>query len=185
MARIIPDKFAVMTVDPGGTTGCATGVFRTDKGDDMLATIFARAAKKNVIESWEVKGDSEAQSWIICNAWRDFKFKCNVEYAVPSPYTYLVIEDFALRELQAQLQSVEVKAGIKTLLLGDDPTRIVDDGPVLWPLGKPEFQTPSTAKRRNNAMLKELGLWVVGSEHERDARRHLVAKVNDILDGKS
>jgi hypothetical protein len=185
MARIIPDKFAVMTVDPGKTSGCSQGVFRTDKGDDMLTTVFARAVGKKQVHSWDEKGESEDQSWAICDRWSAFLFKCNVDYAIPLPYIYLVIEDFALRELQAQLQSVAVIAGIKTLLCRKlDPKSANEQAFVRWPLGRPTFQTPSTAKRRTNAMLKQLGI-LEGSVHERDARRHLVAKVNDVLDGKS
>lgn len=165
-----------MTVDPGGTTGCATGIFRTDRGDDMLATVFARAVKKNQISTWEEKGPCELQSRAIVAHWTQFQFHCNVEFAIPLPNIYLVMEDFALRELQAQLMAVEIKGGVKSLLVGKHGN---------WPLGQIHFQTPSTAKRRNNAMLKELGVYVTRSEHQRDATRHLVAKVNDILDGKT
>jgi hypothetical protein len=184
MTLIIPDKFAVMTVDPGGTSGCSQGVFRTDKGDDMLASVFARAVEKKQVHSWNEKGESEDQSWAICSYWVAFRFKCNVEYAVPTSYIYLVMEDFALRELQAQLQSVAVIAGVKTLLSRGGRFDTKERTFARWPFGKPTFQTPSTAKRRTNVMLKQLGI-LEGSVHERDARRHLVAKVNDVLDGKS
>lgn len=147
----------------------------------MVASIFARAVKKRKITSFEVRGDTEVQAHIIFDYWRDFKFGCNVELSIPDRDIHFVIEDFALRELQAQLQSVEIIGGLKTLLLNDNPTRRVADGPVLWPFGRPEWQQPSTAKRCTNQRLKDLGIWVVGSEHERDARRHLVQKVSSIL----
>jgi hypothetical protein len=176
MAGIIPDKFAIMTVDPGGTSGCATGVFRTDKGHDMLSSIFERAVSKGQIRSWEERGSEEAQAWAIAQHWTQFHFKCNVEYSIPIRNIYFVIEDFQLRELQAKLHSVAVNFGVRTLLVGKDG---------LWPLGEPVYQQPSQAKTRNNKQLKELGLWVVASEHRRDALRHMITKVSDILDGKS
>lgn len=230
-SKIIPNKFAVMTCDPGGTTACAQGVFRTDKGDDMVATIFKRAAEKRQIRSWEVRGDSEAQAWAICKSWSEFRFRCSVEYAIALPDIHFVIEDFALRELNAKLNSVEVIFGIKTLLrytgvggslirielgnsiiagcaledgkvarvapvlkkhklIGKTPEEVmkfaqakgwVAIGQVEWAIGRPVYQQPSTGKRCTNQRLRDLDIWVIGSEHERDARRHLVQKVSDIL----
>lgn len=179
--KIVPDRFAIMTLDPGGTSAVATGLFRTDRGDDMLRSVFERAVKKRQIRSWEVRGDSELQAWAICEQWSNFKFRCNVEYFIPEKDIHFVIEDFALRELNAQLNSVEVIAGIKTLLVKKLQPKTANDNLVRWPLGRPEYQQPSTAKRVKNDRLRDLGIWVVGSEHERDARRHLVAKVSEIL----
>lgn len=179
--KIIPDKFAVMTVDPGGTTGCSTGVFRTDKGDDMLRAIFERAVKKRQVRSWEVRGDTELQAWTICEGWSAFKFRCNVEYGIADPDIHLVIESFFLRELQAQLASVEVISGMKTLLVKKLQPKTANDNLVRWPLGRPKYQQPSVGKRCTNQRLRDLGIWVVGSEHERDARRHLVQFVDGIL----
>lgn len=147
----------------------------------MVRTIIKRALEKRQIRSWEVRGDSEAQAWVLRDTWRDFKFKCNVEFGISDKDVHLIIEDFMLRELNAQLHSVEVIFGLRTLLLGDNPTRRIHDGPVLWPFGRPEYQQPSTGKQCSNQRLKNLGLWVVGSTHERDALRHLVQKVSSIL----
>lgn len=171
-SKVVPDKFAVMAVDPGGTTGCGTGVFRTDKGDDMLVSVFARAVKKNQISTWEEKGPSELQSRVIVAHWTDFRFRCNTEYGIPLPNIHLVMEDFALRELQAELISVEIKGGVKTLLVGENGT---------WPLGKLQWQQPSQAKSVKNDRLKRLGIWVVGSEHRRDVMRHIVTFVDTVL----
>lgn len=181
---VIPDKFAMMVIDPGKTTGVATGIFRTDKGDDMIKSVFARAVKKKTISSWEEKGDSELQAWCLATHWSSFLFKCNVTLSIPIPNIYLVVEDFKLRQLNALLFSVEVISGLKTLLIKGIPHQGTGWGAAVWPIGKPEFQQPSQAKRRTNQHLKDLGIYVPRSEHERDVRRHMIVKVDDVLNGK-
>jgi hypothetical protein len=170
--KIIPDKFGIMAVDPGKVTGVGTGVFRTDRGDDMIATVFKRALNKRQISTWEERGPSELQAWVLVKHWTEFKFKCNVEYQIPDRDIHLVIEAFFLRELQAQLESVEVISGMKTLLVGEKG---------LWPMGQPVFQQPSTAKQCTNERLKRLGLWVTASTHRRDVMRHIVQFADGIL----
>jgi hypothetical protein len=231
---VIPDKFAIMTVDPGKTTGMATGIFRTDKGDDMLKSVIGRAVKKKQISSWQETGPSEDQAWAIALHWTNFRYKCMM-LGIPVPDIHLVVENFFLRELQAQLESVQVIYGLKTLLkFSGANTHIIrislapdviagcelDDfgivkrvAPILkkyklvgkskrdvfelalqkgwiataripWPYGEPEMQQPSDGKQIKNDRLKTLGIYVAGSEHQRDARRHIVHKVNRILEGR-
>lgn len=181
MSKIVPDRFAVMTVDPGGTSGCSQGIFRTDRGDDMMATVLKRALKKKQITSWEVKGIPAAQAWSICEQWIAFRFKCSVEYQIAFDDIHLVIEAFQLRKLQADLYPVMVIHGIETLLYRDAGNVLDGKLPTLWPVGRPEYQEPSTGKHMDNKHLKRLEVWAVGSPHERDALRHLVQKVNAIL----
>lgn len=175
MPSVVPDKFAILAVDPGKTTGCAQGVFRTDRGDDMLGPVIARAVAKNQISSWQEIGPNHVQAWAICDHWTQFRFRCSVEYGIPLRDIHLVLESFQLRTKQAHLEPVGLSRSIETLLYR------VKDKIEMWPFGEPEFQEPSEAKQITNQRLKDLGVYVVGSTHQRDAIRHLVQKVNSIL----
>lgn len=176
MAKIIPDRFAIMAVDPGTTTGCGTGIFRTDRGDDMLVSVMGRAVRKNQISTWQEQGDPEEQAWAVALHWSSFRFKCNTEYGIAIPDIHLVVESFELRTQLANLSPVLMMGGLNALL-----RRGIEPGSQPWPLGRPERQEPSTAKRVTNRRLKDMNVWVVGSEHRRDVLRHIVAKVSAIL----
>jgi hypothetical protein len=172
-AKIVPDKFAVFAVDPGGTTGCATGLFRTDRGDDMLYSVIDRAVKKKSIDTWEEEGGPHEQAWSIVRKWVDFRFRCNTELNIPIPHIHLVCESFHLRTQNADLSPVLVIGGMLVLLYGREEEHFA--------LGQPDWQMPSEAKRVTNSRLRSLGLWVRGSEHRRDALRHIVTKVDTLL----
>lgn len=177
-AKRVPAKFAIFAVDPGATTGVGWGVFRTDRGDNMLKPVMVRAKSKSQLATWEEKGQPHEQAWVIVQHWMNFRYRCNVEYGIPLPDIHFVLEDFQLRTKQADLTPVAVYHSILTLLYSM-PLRELDTQP--WPMGKPELQQPSTAKRITNARLREYDVWVVGSEHRRDVMRHIVQKVNAIL----
>lgn len=170
---VVPDKFAVMALDPGGTTGLATGMFRTDRGDMMMKEVLARAIKKGVLLAADVDGDPVEQAWWLAKAWSDFRFVCTVERGIAESDVVLVIEDFQLRQRSADLAPVRVTTGLLTLLRGREGD---------WPLGAPVYQGPSEAKgTATNDRLRSWGLWQVGSEHRRDAMRHLATRVSRML----
>jgi hypothetical protein len=175
--KIVPDKFAIMACDPGNTTGCGTGIFRTDKGDNMLVTVMARAIKKNTLSTWHETGQYYEQAWVLAHHWLDFRYKCNVEYGIPLPDIHLVIEAFNLRKKNVDLTPVSIIGGLVTLLYSNK----LAESNQPWPLGEPEWQEPSTAKSVTNHRLKLLNVWVPGSEHRRDVMRHIVSKVSAIL----
>jgi hypothetical protein len=191
---------AVMGLDPGGTSGCAQGVFRADAKSTREA--LARAIAKQQLISWEEKGHPVQQAWAIANRWSSFQFKCNVEYGIDVRDIHFVIEGFNLRQLAVDLAPVKVTYGVLTLLYKlpkrmeretdrkktdhvpqHDRTANPDqtDAPtfVEWPLGRPIFQTAGDAKHyATNQRLRDWGVWVVGSTHRRDAVRHVCAKLS-------
>lgn len=159
-------KFAIMTFDPGGTTGCATGLFNTEGADDMAA-LLRRAVRKRALSSWEVKGEWHVQPWKIMEAWDIFYDKA-ARLGVDPAYIHFVAEDFQLRQRSADLAPVAILCGVRTLL-EDEADRL-------------EIQQPSEAKKfATNDRMRRWGVWQVGSEHRRDAVRHLCVKTSKIF----
>lgn len=151
-----------MSVDPGGTTGFAYGVFKPHV-DDSMRTLLARS--RSGIEAGECYGPSEEQAWDLFLMWRDFRSSCDHRCV-------LIIEDFALRQRSAELSPIEVTYGLLTLLRGEDGE---------WRHGAPVKQMPSTKSYATNDRLKDWGVWIIGSEHSRDAVRHLCAYLSKAL----
>lgn len=85
---------------------------------------------------------------------------------------FVVIESFQLRGVRlkgaSSLDPVRVGYGLASVLeiLGYD-------GQVRW-------QVPGKMSVATNERLRMWDLWVVGSEHERDAMRHAVAFLRDL-----
>lgn len=195
----IPDKFAIMTVDPGGTTGVAQGLFNVSSMDRVSTRkVMARAVRKDVLRVEQlyaatayrdVKRLHEVSMAIgVYRAWLSFSFKCLVELAIPMPYIFLVIESFELRQRSADLSPVGVTQGLLTLLA----TGEIDPGAagMTWPSIRVDqqlrFQEPATAMTyATNERLREWGVYglTVGKEHGRDAMRHLCLAASEILDG--
>jgi hypothetical protein len=95
----------------------------------------------------------------------------------------LVCESFALRLKKAHgagsdqrmLDPIRVANGMETLSLHYQLNDLRQ-----W--AKIEYQSPSEAKSYvTNERMRRWGAWVKGSEHKRDATRHMVKKVSDIL----
>lgn len=188
---VVPDRFAIMAVDPGGTSGVAFGLLNAKRNvDGTLRGLLKRAVKRKAIWTTEAKGEAWEQAWYLGNAWAAFHFRCVVELGIDAPDVHLVLERFQLRNLHADLAPVSVTHALMALLykmpyshVGDatamNPSN-VDEG--FWPLGEVEFQEPSVAKRyATNQRLRDWGVWVVGSEHKRDATRHLCVKASELL----
>ena len=144
-----------MAIDPGGTTGVAFGVFRPRK---MAKSTMVYARGANRLWTQEVKGTPREQASELFDIWQSFMVS-------GPPKTHLVIEDFQLRTQNADLSPVRITAGLEALLNRDI-----------------ERQMPSSAKSfLTDARMRDWGLWVVGSDHERDAMRHLALKVSRLL----
>lgn len=195
---VIPDKFAMMTVDPGGTTGVAQGLFNVARLGDVLTTrrLLKRAMLKKVIRVDQIypasayrglgRLASVSMSVQIYRVWLSFQYRCLVELGVPMPYIFLVFEDFALRQRSAELSPVEVTSGVLTLLA----TGEIEPNGMGWPSIRPEqqlrFQMPSDAMTyATNERLKSWGVYplTVGKEHARDALRHLALGASKVMDG--
>lgn len=184
LALIVPDVFGVMSVDPGGKTGCAVGVFRPQA---TVAATLRRARRKGAIKVAECSNMDPVQSaWELSHTWREFKYLCNVDYGIPLGWIWLVIEDFHTRTVLADLAPVKVTWGLRTIQripLGLEAGEVRE-----WHDDVPEdgliYQEASDAKKyATSARLRSWKLFDLGrgSEHKRDALRHLALRVSRVM----
>lgn len=170
---VMVERFAVMAVDPGGTTGLAAGMFRRSEGVDgtVLGPTLRRAVRRRAVWTQLVTGSPEEQAWFIARGWTEFLFRWNVELGQPVRDCHLVVEEFELRQMAVQLSPVEVTAGLKTLLM---PAAV-----------EIERQSASQAmSKATNARLRQWDLYALGrgrGDHKRDALRHLALRVSRVL----
>lgn len=187
-AEFVPERFAIMAVDPGETTGVARAFLNAKRAETTQA-LLRRAVRKGALSVDEVrcdaaspgpKGESAVQGAKLYAMWRDFQFKANVELSIPYGAIHLVIEDFQLRQRSAELWPVEVRAAFIAYLRGESGawSGIVREDCLY-------FQQPSQAMTyATNERLKRWGVWTVGKEHGRDATRHLALLASRVLDGE-
>jgi hypothetical protein len=179
-----------MTVDPGGTTGVAQGLFNTKGGRLSTKALLSRAVRKEAIRVAQVvpaespgpRAESAHVAAILYRAWLDFNYRATVELGVNVPDVHLVIEDFQLRQRSAELSPVEVTHAFLAYLRGETGTWAAMS---LSPEGRLHFQAASEAKTyATNDRLKAWGVYglTVGKEHGRDAVRHLALRASKILD---
>jgi hypothetical protein len=155
--------FAVYTLDPGGRSGTANGVFIAQK--TLVSTMRAHS-----VEAKEWEGDSVLQAANIARDYHDFYRRAK---ASRIDRVELVVEEFRLRQMAVELSPVEVTFALKAYLN------------VLKLPGVTVFQSASQAKSfATSPRLKRWGLYAVGrgSDHKRDATRHLALRVSTIID---
>ncbi len=177
---------AILAIDPGGTTGVAAGYVELE--ETRRKTLETMTNKKSA----EVHGDYLSQAAQLDTIMDNFVFTANVEYGIPFPNIHIAIENFVLRRSReggatGDLTSCWVAAAAVAMF--HKVVVIVDGKQCTWVAasnaGSIHWQMPSDAKHvANNDRLKSYGLWVVGSAHERDAFRHLVLRVDKILQGE-
>jgi hypothetical protein len=174
-ARVVPEIFAIMAVDPGTTTGVAAGLFHP-------AAEVAGCIAHGDWEAWEVEGSPAEQAWQIMDEFRDRQTEWNLAGVAISDI-HLVCESFALRMKKAHgagsdqrmMDPIRVSTALETLALRQHKGEIIS-----WV--RIHYQMPSEAKRYvTNERMRRWGAWVKGSEHKRDATRHMVKKVSDII----
>lgn len=157
------DTFGVYTVDPGGKTGTAKGVFL--KKQTLVETFRA-----HTVEADEWLGDPIVQASNIAKDYLNFRELCVL---TGISRIDLIVETFRLRQMAVDLSPVEVTAALRANLLGLDLPDLTG------------YQTASEAKSFATATrLKRWGLYRVGrgSDHKRDALRHLALRVSVIID---
>lgn len=156
---------AIMAVDPGGTTGVAATYF------NKRPTIKETLQNLPNFKTAEVSGGWEAQGEELAQMWARFRMRANVEHSIALPDIHLVCEDFVLRRREAggatgNLTSIWVMAGFI--------------GAAGWP--EVAYQQASQAKSfATNDRLKLWDIYTVGSEHKRDATRHMALRINKLL----
>lgn len=156
-------KLAVMGVDPGGTTGLAACHVIVQP---MLAdTLRAMPLRKCV----EVKGYWRDQVDQLARAINAF-VEIALAQGVDGNDVHVVFENYIpdpnrIGRGATNLDPVWIGAGVC--------------GALGW---EPVWQTPSEAKSfATNDRLRRWGLWETGSDHKRDAWRHVASRVNRLV----
>lgn len=183
---MVPEKFAVMAVDPGGTTGLASALLNAERARTTRA-LMKRAVRKGALEVEQIgsagdpgpHGGPAHQAAQVYKRWLAFQSRAHAA-GVPFGAIFLVIEEFALRQRSADLAPVAVTNALLAYLRGEGGT---------WAgIVRPDllyFQQPSEAMTyATNDRLKAWGIWTVAQEHGRDATRHLALRASKILDGE-
>lgn len=191
---VIPDKFGVMAVDPGGVSGICQGLFNVKRirGNLTMRKLLARAVEKDSIRVDQIFGGPDYKTvgydtghvHRIVAAWTRFVFHCNVGMEIPTNCIFLVFEDFQLRQRSAELDPVQITAGFECVMV--ERPGINASGLSSANLPALIKQMPSEAMTyATNARLKEWGVYPLtrGKEHGRDAMRHVVLRASKILDG--
>ena len=168
---------AIFAVDPGETTGCSTVL--ANLRFITVAAAMRRARSKGNIKTWVERGSFTEQAWTISRAIVEFYYNVHIERGlIEANSMYIVVEDFQLRMMSANLAPIWVTAGLETLL-----SNALDGS---WDLdGFYSKQTPSEAKGFvSDEMLKRWGLFHKRTDHERDALRHIARRIDKLLKGE-
>lgn len=186
---------AILTIDPGGKSGLAWGWFNLEA--DSVGSAIRRAKARGSFHSMELSGDPVSQGLVCAALYYEFVFKSHTEYGLPYSDIHVVVEDFQLRQKHAELSPVEITAVFEACLRQevdldelrktDHPEKTDHAVKVRTISGscvsvEPSRQQPSAAMTyATNQRLRDWGAWVVGSEHARDAVRHLCVKLSELL----
>lgn len=152
---------AVYAVDPGGATGAARGVF-------VLQSTLSETLRAHAVEAREFRGSPVKQGLDIADDFLEWMLSVEASGIGPRRIV-LVFEGFNLRQMAVDLSPIEVTTATRTALAIGGWERV------------PEFQSASQAKTFANAeRLKLWGLYAAGrgSDHKRDALRHLALAVS-------
>ena len=172
----------MFAVDPGTTTGAGYGLFPVGMvagtGGGGVWDVAREALKMGAVETWEETGPPPLQARELAGEIEDWWFRVHVEGQVSADDMYLVVEDFALRggqKVAELLDPVRVTSGLEALLLGH---------PALIEGVSAARQQPGAAKGyATSERLKRHGLWVRGSDHRRDAMRHMLTCLSRVMAG--
>lgn len=183
------DRFAVLAIDPGRTTGVAACHF--DAKTTLKETLLNAEEKKAVevgafldsegVYQKEWAEITHMEPWLlhsrrIAGVINRFSYRALIECEIPAPNIHIVFEDFVLRRRKeggatGDLTSIWVMAGA----MGRYDEGHVTDMNVT-------FQQAGEAKGfATNARLKLWGLYEPGSEHCKDAWRHLATLANKLI----
>lgn len=156
--RKYKDGWAIMSVDPGGTTGVCEAL--VPRRPTVAACMSA--AKLSPYEVGE--HDPIDQSVHIALNYLNFVARAQLKYHIDRRHILLAIESFQLRQRNVELSPLEIHSQLKGLLYQHDPIYIE--------------QTASQAKTfATDARLRVWGCYVRGSAHKRDAIRHTALAV--------
>lgn len=184
MSSRLAETFGIMAVDPGKATGAAAGIFRRSGAGEQgsVKATLRRAVRKGAINCIEIDSPYWEQAWELAGTFQSFKYKCNVEYGIPVASILLVVENFALRQMAVDLAPVEVASALRAVQV--TPSSEGWHDPAEGVLFRPN---PSEAMSyATNDRLRGWGVYPLtrGSEHKRDAIRHLCLGVERVIAGK-
>lgn len=160
----------IFSIDPGGSTGVAWGVFNLE---EKLVKDAMR--NRRVSGSQTITGNEEIQLAQLVTLWDDFVYKCD---RLDIAYD-LVIEDFSLlpkshKPGKEGISPVRYAWYFVGFIHGRDMPIAQD---VCW-------QLPGVGLRYNTKqMLDNWGCWVKGREHERAAWAHVGARLMRLYQG--
>lgn len=168
-ARVLPEGVhAVMAIDPGGTTGVAAGHFRLHKSTKETLTKGRRMFKTT-----EVKGNWWQQAHEVAELINRFAYTAQAEHSLSIQHVHVTWENYTRRPAAASVDLTSVWVMACALGLLDRPE-----------LEHAFYEASEAKSYGSNERLRLWGLWVVGSEHMRDAARHLGLRVSDLISGK-
>lgn len=180
---VIPDSFAIMGIDPGGTSGVAQGVF---SARGTVKQTLRRAVRKGVLRATVLNAPPEEQAHYLAITWRDFRFRCEVELGIPIGAIWLAVEDFHLRQMAVDLSPVEVVAGLRAVQrvpVANGWRDDVREGGLVRPSAS-EAMTFATNERLKLWNVYDLGRGRGYGDHARAALKHVCLGVSKVLDGK-
>lgn len=162
---VVPDRLAIMTFDPGGTTGVAWGVM------DVEGTL-AETLQGAELASCDITGNHQQQANKLHDLWTTLHYGWLVERQIPDDNIHLVSEGFSLSKIGSR-----EKVGLYPIWIA-----AMFEG-LVWVSGaRIVYQEPSTKRRSTTARMKRWGCWERGaSEHRKDAMRHLAYRVNQLI----
>jgi len=139
-------SYTVLALDPGGTTGwCVIGIHPDAMTGDPDMHPFGEYGNVMFWSAGEFTGvqDNQVDAIVeLVNSW---------------PSARLVTEDFKLRQLNAELDPVEINAIIRYVCR-----------PRYWVKQNSNLAMSTVTDDRQKA----LGFWIPGKEHARDAAKH-------------
>lgn len=178
---------AIFSVDPGGHTGVAWGIFDVSLRD--VGEVLRNGINKG---STTFEGDERQQIIDLAGLWQDFYRECTTKYEISHQDVELVFEDFTLRPGshgggKDGTSPERITWGFEGYRLGayHQWLRTFRKAPghmpaIIWqmPADSHAFGKPIDGKSQHK--LKEWGVWVVGREHERSAWSHLALRIGKI-----
>jgi hypothetical protein len=158
------ESVGIYALDPGTTSAVARGIFPYNES-------VWEGIEAGKWDSWEVNGTPGVQAWEIMGEYMDWS------RGIFPIRTILVFEDFVVRlgsgaaSRRELLDPVRVTSGCETLCWTRQGLR--------WAF--PEYQPTSDMLFATNARLRAHGMWVKGSDHRRDAVRHMIKKYGEYI----
>jgi hypothetical protein len=179
-------NIGIFSVDPGGHTGLAWGIFNPHE-KEYADAILGKMHHGSIT----VEGEMLSQVVEICDIWSGFYTTCVKNACLPPDKVFFVCEDFIPRGGQSPGGKESI---FPSFIIGglEGYRRGRRDEWLRQKRGRAtEVHMPDTILQlagdafsfANKTRQKEWGLWVVGREHERSAWCHLALFLKKYMNG--